>query len=90
MAIPIEINEDHILKALKEIKAMREIPVRRKSTKYFLHHDNFDYPPKYVISIANKFAKGEELDPDPRIFTTHMAQRYLKKKGFTDIRKIRK
>ncbi|WEG18939.1 HNH endonuclease [Alkalihalophilus pseudofirmus] len=59
MTIPKNINREHILKAIKRIK--REgIPWRRQSTKYNLLYENNLYPPKYVLSIANFFANGEE------------------------------
>ena len=31
--------------------------------KFFLEHDGKYFPPKYVISLANKYANGKELDP---------------------------
>lgn len=38
------------------------IPKNRNSRKYYLEYQNIYYPPKYVISIATKFAAGQELD----------------------------
>ncbi len=37
-------------------------PDNRESKKFDLVHGTKAYPPKYVISIANHFANGEELD----------------------------
>lgn len=85
MAIPKEITRNHILSAIEEIRKMKEIPKSRKSYKYFLKHDNELFSPKYIISIANKYALGYELNPNPKIFNTYMAQDYLKDKGFTEI-----
>ncbi|MBA7606231.1 hypothetical protein ES703_13379 [subsurface metagenome] len=58
--VPKNINKEHILQALAEID-QAVIPPRREPTKYFLKYSNQFYPPKYVISIANKYANGEEL-----------------------------
>ncbi len=85
MAIPKNITREHILSAIEEINKMIEIPKSRKSRKYFLKHNNALYPPKYVISIAYKYAVGEELDPNLRVFTTYLAQDYLRDKGFKEI-----
>ena len=90
MAIPKQIKENHILSAIEEIKNMVEIPKSRRSKKYFLKYNNDLYPPKYVISIANKYALGYELNPDAKVFNTNMAQNYLKDKGFIDIVKLEK
>jgi hypothetical protein len=39
------------------------IPYNRQSEMYFLLHNNFLYPPKYILSIANLYANNVELDP---------------------------
>ncbi|GLI55959.1 hypothetical protein PM10SUCC1_14730 [Propionigenium maris DSM 9537] len=54
------ITRDHILKAISKIDN-EVIPANRRSTKYNLVFNNKTYPPKYVISIANIFVKGKEL-----------------------------
>ena len=59
--IPDNISKDNILNALEEIHK-EGIPDNRQSEKYLLLHNDFFYPPKYVISIANRFANGKELD----------------------------
>ena len=58
--IPNEIGKEHILSAIKEI-GKSGIPERRKSTKYDLVYNGKRYPPKYVISIANKYLKSNKL-----------------------------
>ena len=60
--IPDNINKDYILKAIDEIKKANAIPSGRESTKYDLVFEENRYPPKYVVSLANKYANGEELD----------------------------
>lgn len=59
--IPDNINRDHILKAIEEIKR-NGVPEERQSTRFSLVINKICYPPKYVISIANKFANGTILD----------------------------
>jgi hypothetical protein len=59
--IPINILCEHILQAIEFIDK-NGIPPKRKSTKYLLKFNDKFYPPKYVLSIANKFANGTELD----------------------------
>ena len=60
--IPKNINEKHVLKAIVAIKE-NGVLKKRNATKYVLRHDGQRYPPKYVISLANKFANGTELLP---------------------------
>ncbi len=58
--IPRNISRRDIIKAVEEIR--REgIPEQRKSTKYTLVFEREIFPPKYVISIANRYANGEDL-----------------------------
>ena len=62
MAIPKNINKDHVIRAIQKID--REgVPERRESTRFNLSYEGKYYPPKYVISIANIFANGEEYSP---------------------------
>lgn len=61
--IPENLSRYHILKAIEQIK--REgTPRSRRSKKYYLEHEGNAYPPKYIISIANRFANGKELPPE--------------------------
>jgi len=60
--IPRNIKRIHIIKAIEEIEK-NGVPERRKSRKFFLEFSGRHYPPKYVISLANKYANGKELDP---------------------------
>ena len=41
-----------------------ELRKGRASSTYDLLYNNVEYPPKLVISIANKFATGKELNPN--------------------------
>jgi len=55
--IPQNVTRSHILKALKEID-QNGIPAQRKARGYALHFQGKQYPPKYVVALANKFANG--------------------------------
>jgi len=59
--IPKNISKNHILKAIDEIN-MKGVPPGRDSTKFCLAHDGHLYPPKYIISLANKYANCQLLD----------------------------
>ena len=60
--IPKNITRDNILNAIQEINK-DSIPKGRDSKKFKLDYKGRSYPPKYIISLANKYANGEELDP---------------------------
>lgn len=61
--IPKNINKEHILLAIAKIKK-DGIDPSRKSTFYDLIFEGERYPPKYIISIANKIVNGIELSPE--------------------------
>jgi len=61
--IPDNITREHIEQAIAYIDESG-VPQNRSSTRYLLNYNGKNYPPKYVISIANMFANGEELDPN--------------------------
>jgi hypothetical protein len=58
--IPSSISREHILAALREIDSAG-VPHGRESSKFTLIHEGKPYPPKYVVSLANKFANGRAL-----------------------------
>lgn len=60
--IPKNIKREHILKAIEEIGRVGT-PKGRSSKKFLLEYNNKHYSPKYVISLANKYANVKELDP---------------------------
>lgn len=78
--IPSNIAREHILSALKKIDN-EGIPKGRSSKKYELIYDGKRYPPKYVISLANLFANGEELNSSSFHGGTE-TNRCLEKLGF--------
>ncbi len=59
--IPRNINRVHIIKALKQIDE-EGIPNHRQSTKHNLIYQDKHFPPKLVLSKANVYANGQELD----------------------------
>jgi 5-methylcytosine-specific restriction protein B len=58
------IKKEDILSALNEIKANPELRKGRASSTYDIIYEGIEYPPKLVISIANKHATGIELGPN--------------------------
>ena len=59
--IPKNIARNHILNAIQKIDK-DGIPKGRDSKKFRLAYGAKTYPPKYVVSLANKLANGEELE----------------------------
>ena len=85
--IPNNISREHVLKVIQQIDTMtRKVPREREATKYCVLHNNTSYPPKYLISLANKFANGTELDPHTFNGGSE-TNRVLQRLGF-DVRKI--
>ena len=81
MGIPDSIKPEHIRKAIEEIRR-KGVPSRRQSTGYdLIDDDGRRYPPKYVVSIANRYANGVELDSNE--FSGGVeTNNFLKNKGF--------
>jgi hypothetical protein len=61
MAIPKNITKQHLLQAIEKID-FEGIPNDGNSQYYDVFYDGKKYPPKVVVSYANIFANGEELD----------------------------
>lgn len=77
--ISSNITREHIIDAIREINR-DGIPPRRNSRDFQLIFGGRSYPPKYVVSLANRFVNGTELDPSE--FITHEANRFLQRRGF--------
>jgi len=58
--IPDNITKEHLLQALKEIDR-DGVRTGRHSSTYDLIFNGKEYPPKYVLCLANKYANGTEL-----------------------------
>lgn len=61
--IPKNITREHVVKAIEEIDIVG-IRKGRHSSTYDLIYNNKAYPPKLVLSIANRFVNGKELNPN--------------------------
>lgn len=84
MPIPDNIEREHIFQAM--LKIVREgIPPRRRAREWAVDYEGIIYPCKLLISWGNLYANGEELNPNPNIFTTYDAQEYLIEKRFNII-----
>jgi hypothetical protein len=83
--IPENIKRNHILKAIKEAERSG-IPRERSSDRYDLEYNKKLYPPKYIISLANKYANGKKLDHS-QFSGGNEANKFLKLRGFNIIDK---
>jgi len=78
--IPKNISRDDILKAIVEIDE-NGIPSNRHSVKWSVNHLGSLYPPKYLISVANRKINGENWDPS-KFSGGEETNDYLKSLGF--------
>jgi len=60
--IPSNITREHIIEAIRQTKR-NGVRHHRESVRWSLLYDGEQFPPKYVVSLANKFANDRELDP---------------------------
>ena len=60
--IPNNISKKHCLEAINEINNNPKLRKGRSSSTYDLIFDEIAYPPKLVVSIANKYANGVHLN----------------------------
>ena len=82
--IPNNIKREQILYA---IKATVVVPENRKSKKYHVEYESKYYPPKYLLSIANKFANSVELKASDFNGGSE-ANSYLRRLGFTIVDRV--
>ena len=61
--IPKEITAEHVVAAMAEIRAAGS-PSTRSSRGYSIVYEGEHFPPKYVVSLAAKYAVGRELRPN--------------------------
>lgn len=83
--IPNNIKKEHIISAIQEIDNSGISNSRRNATEYALLYNNKEYPPKYIISIANKYANNEELSSND--FNSIQSRTFLTNLGFECIKK---
>lgn len=60
--IPKNIAKEHVIRAIGEIQRVG-FPKNRVSRKYLVKYCDRDYPPKYVISLANTYINDRLLEP---------------------------
>ena len=61
--IPGNILNRHVVEAMGIIDRMG-VPNNRISNKFDLLYNNNKYPPKYIISVANKIVNNTDLDTE--------------------------
>lgn len=84
--IPNNIIKENIISVISEIStSTKRIPPSRASVLYDLEYKGNLYPPKYIISIANRYANGIELSPND--FNAGEARNKLVELGFNVIKK---
>lgn len=81
MTIPKNITKEHIIRAIEEIDK-NGVPDDRQQQKFILKYNGKDYPPKYTVSLANKYANGEELKASA-FSGGNETKPFLKARGFT-------
>lgn len=83
--IPKNIKKEHILKAIEEIEH-GGVPRSKVSKKFSLVYNGKHYPPKYVLSLANKYVNGRELKSS-EFSGGNETNIFLRKLGFTVVKK---
>ena len=83
--IPSNITHEHVIEAINEI-IRNGVPYHRESVKWGLLFNGEQFPPKYVISLANKFANDRELDPS-QFSGGHETNSFLRGLGFEIVEK---
>jgi hypothetical protein len=86
--IPQNITREHVLNALAEIRR-DGVPPSRMSKEYILLYEMIEYPPKYVVSKASKYATDKEL-PYDEFSGGKETNEFLEGRGFSIFKKQRK
>ena len=79
--IPSTITREHILQAIKEVD-VSGYPDKNESRMYDLLFNEKRYPPKIIISIANKFANGIPLEVSEFSGGEQPTNKFLSDRGF--------
>ena len=79
--IPENITREHIIQAIKEID-IQGYSEKNASRKYDLLYNGKRYPPKVIISLANKFANGIVLDVSEFSGGEQFTNKFLKERDF--------
>ncbi len=87
MNLPTNITKEHIIKAIEKID-LEGIPSDGQSKYYDLEYNGKKYPPKLIVSYANIYANGLELDRNSfNGGENTTAFKLLEKEGFNIIQK---
>ena len=78
--IPKNITREHVLRAIKEIER-NGVPRGRNSRKFVLSYEGKTFPPKYVVSLSNKYANDVMLDSS-KFCGGQETNRFLEMLGF--------
>src|SRR5690242_4797816 len=79
--IPENITREHILNAIQEIDGGIKVPYDREPHNYQIFYNRKTYPPKFIISLANRYPNGIELDSD-EFSGGEETNRFLVNRGF--------
>lgn len=79
--IPQNIDEAAVLAAINQIND-EGVPASRQSRTYYIKYEDRLYPPKYVVSLANKMVNGCEL-PAYEFHGGEETNSFLSALGFT-------
>lgn len=82
---PKNLTANSILDAMLEIDE-KGIPSSRHSTEWSVVHKDKHYPPKYLVSIANKLITGEEWSPK-KFSGGSETNQFLESLGFEIVKK---
>jgi len=83
MAIP-KFKDQDIINAFAYINE-NGVPDKYQSTKYDLVKDGKNYPPKYVIAVADHLANGTDITTD--LYNAVEAKSYLSNRGYKIVEK---
>ena len=79
--IPKNITKEHIENGFEHFEKVGLPDFHAKSVYYDVLRDGKVYPPKVIVSYANIFSNGEELDRNK--FNAQEAFRVLRENGYT-------
>ena len=78
--IPQNIDKAAVLAAINQIND-EGVPASRQSRTYYMEYEGKLYPPKYVVSLANKRVNGCEL-PASEFYGGEETNSFLRVLGF--------
>ncbi len=85
MPIPNNITKSDVIDAINKIKTEGQVPPNRESTVYDLTFEGNNYPPKYVVYVANQIRNNQDLNSQD--YTSIESRSYLEQLDFHIIKK---